>query len=143
MAWLMFAGPATAGRQRTCSLLAGLDGYRVQERHHLAQARTHLFNHMRLLALARVGECRPPVLVLVNPVAGVRAILNVLSRESNPNFSNEMMSNFGCAVSGNLAAMIANPGDLVSGREPSGIADPVLSNKAIESYRAKAAKGGN
>ncbi|WP_426266814.1 CpaD family pilus assembly protein [Sphingomonas sp. LHG3443-2] len=65
------------------------------------------------------------------------------SRESNPNFSNEMMSNFGCAVSGNLAAMIANPGDLVSGREPSGIADPVLSNKAIESYRAKAAKGGN
>lgn len=67
------------------------------------------------------------------------------SRPSNPNFSNEMMSNFGCAVSGNLAAMVANPGDLVSGREPSGISDPVLSNKAIQSYRNKApgAKGGN
>ncbi len=67
------------------------------------------------------------------------------SRPSNPNFSNELMSNFGCAVSGNLAAMVANPGDLVSGREPSGISDPVLSNKAIQSYRNKAssAKGGN
>ena len=67
------------------------------------------------------------------------------SRPSNPNFSNEMMSNFGCAYSGNLAAMVANPADLVSGREPSGLSDPVLSNKAIQSYRNKApgAKGGN
>jgi pilus assembly protein CpaD len=67
------------------------------------------------------------------------------SRASSPNFSNEMMSNFGCAVSGNMAAMVANPSDLVSGREPSGISDVVLSNKAIESFRNKApgAKGGN
>ena len=65
------------------------------------------------------------------------------SRKSNPDFSNELMSNFGCAVSGNLAAMVANPADLVSGREPSGISDVVLSNKAIESFRNKApgAKG--
>ncbi len=67
------------------------------------------------------------------------------SRASNPNFSTEMMSTFGCAYSGNLAAMVANPADLVSGREPSGLSDPVLSNKAIQSYRNKApgAKGGN
>jgi pilus assembly protein CpaD len=63
------------------------------------------------------------------------------SRPSNPNYSNELMSNYGCAVSGNLAAMIANPGDLVSGREPSGLSDPVLSNKAIESYRTRAGGG--
>lgn len=64
------------------------------------------------------------------------------SRPSNPNFSNELMSNYGCAVNGNYAAMVANPGDLVSGREPSGLADPVVSNKAIESYRTRPAGGG-
>ena len=31
------------------------------------------------------------------------------------------MSNFGCAVNGNLAAMVANPSDLVHGREGSGV----------------------
>ena len=64
------------------------------------------------------------------------------SRPSNPNYSNELMSNFGCAVSSNLAAMVGNPGDLVSGREPSGVSDPVLSTKAIESYRTRAGSGG-
>lgn len=65
------------------------------------------------------------------------------SRPSNPNFSNEMMSNFGCAVNSNLAAMVGNPADLVSGREPSGLSDPVLSNKAIEGYRSRASGKGN
>ena len=65
------------------------------------------------------------------------------SRPSNPNYSNELMSNYGCALNSNLAAMVGNPGDLVSGREPSGLSDPVLSNKAIESYRNRAPKGGN
>jgi pilus assembly protein CpaD len=66
------------------------------------------------------------------------------SRASNPNFSNELTSNYGCAVNANLAAMVGNPGDLVSGREPSGVSDPVLSNKAIQSYRARTSgKGGN
>jgi pilus assembly protein CpaD len=64
------------------------------------------------------------------------------SRPSNPNFSNELTSNYGCAMNGNLAAMVGNPGDLVSGREPSGLSDPVLSNKAIESYRTRGAAGG-
>ena len=31
------------------------------------------------------------------------------------------MSNFGCAVNGNLAAMVANPEDLIHGREGSGV----------------------
>lgn len=64
------------------------------------------------------------------------------SRPSNPNFSNETMSNFACATNGNLAAMVANPGDLVSGREPLGVSDPVVSTKAIEGYRNRASAGG-
>jgi pilus assembly protein CpaD len=52
------------------------------------------------------------------------------------------MSNFGCAVNGNLAAMIANPEDLIHGREGSGVGDTLTSNKAVDAYR-KAAPTGN
>ena len=34
---------------------------------------------------------------------------------SQPNYNNRSMSNFGCAVNSNLAAMVANPEDLVHG----------------------------
>lgn len=53
---------------------------------------------------------------------------------SGPNYSNELMGNFGCGVNANLAAMIANPNDLISGRE-SATNDATVSNKAIETYR--------
>ena len=62
------------------------------------------------------------------------------SRPSNSNFNNLLMSNFGCAVNGNLAAMVANPGDLVSGREATGI-DPATGTRAIQSYRAQTPTG--
>jgi pilus assembly protein CpaD len=58
------------------------------------------------------------------------------SRSSVPNYSNELMSNFGCAVNANLAAMVANPADLVSGREAA-TNDATVGNKAIEVYRAR------
>ena len=57
------------------------------------------------------------------------------SRPSQPNPENRTMSNFGCAVNSNLAAMIANPQDLVHGREGSGIGDSLTASKAIGSYR--------
>ena len=57
-------------------------------------------------------------------------------RPSNPNFNNESMSNFGCGVNSNIAAMIANPEDLVHGREGNGVGDTVTAAKAIELYRA-------
>ena len=40
---------------------------------------------------------------------------------SQPDFDNRSMSNFGCAVNSNLAAMVANPEDLIHGREGSGV----------------------
>lgn len=62
------------------------------------------------------------------------------SKPSQPNYNNELMSNFGCAVNSNLAAMVANPGDLISGRD-TGTSDPVTGTRAIESYRSKAPTG--
>ena len=57
------------------------------------------------------------------------------SRPSASNLDNAQSSNFGCAVNSNLAAMIANPQDLVSGREGSGVGDTVTASKAVEQYR--------
>ena len=54
---------------------------------------------------------------------------------SQPNFGNASMSNMGCGVNSNLAAMIANPQDLVSGREGSGVGDSSTATKAVQSYR--------
>ena len=57
------------------------------------------------------------------------------SEASSPNFDNKSMSNFGCGVNANLAAMIANPEDLVHGREGSGLGDNRATVKALEYYR--------
>jgi pilus assembly protein CpaD len=54
---------------------------------------------------------------------------------SQPNFDNRTVSNFGCAVNSNLAAMVANPQDLVHGREGSGVGDNLTSSKAVGIYR--------
>ena len=62
------------------------------------------------------------------------------STASTPNYSNELASNFGCAVNANLAAMVANPSDLISGREAA-TNDATVSNKAIEMYRSRRPAG--
>ena len=57
------------------------------------------------------------------------------SEPAQPNFQNRTMSNFGCAVNANLAAMVADPNDLVYGREGSGVGDAATGAKAIDLYR--------
>lgn len=61
----------------------------------------------------------------------------------NSEFSlkNNTSSNYGCAVNGNLAAMVANPEDLVKGATSRGETVVMSSNKAIDSYRAAAPTG--
>ena len=54
---------------------------------------------------------------------------------SQPNFENATMSNYGCSVNANLAAMVANPEDLVHGQEGSGVGDTQTASKAVEAYR--------
>lgn len=55
---------------------------------------------------------------------------------SQPNFNNRTMSNFGCSVNSNLAAMVANPEDLVHGREGSAVGDAATATKAVGVYRS-------
>jgi len=57
-------------------------------------------------------------------------------RASQPEFAASTMSNFGCATNSNLAAMVADPTDLVQGREVNGN-DPLTISRAIKTYREK------
>ena len=62
-------------------------------------------------------------------------------RASQPNYANRSMPSFGCAVNGNMAAMVADPQDLVWGRESGGVVDSVTATRAIQSYRKAAPTG--
>ena len=57
-------------------------------------------------------------------------------RPAQPNYNNKMMPNFGCGVNANLAAMVANPQDLVHGREGSSVTDVMTGSKAVGVYRS-------
>lgn len=57
------------------------------------------------------------------------------SQPSQPDWDNKMMSNFGCGVNSNLAAMVANPEDLLHGREGATVTDTATAARAIEMYR--------
>ena len=56
-------------------------------------------------------------------------------RPSQPNYNNKTRPGFGCSVNSNLAAMVANPDDLVSGRDGSAVGDASTATKAINVYR--------
>lgn len=57
------------------------------------------------------------------------------SSSTSTNFKNETQSGFGCAVNSNLAAMVANPEDLIRGVSNTGRTSIMTSNKAIDAYR--------
>jgi len=60
---------------------------------------------------------------------------------SQPNYNNKTMPNLGCGVNSNLAAMVANPEDLIHGREGNGIGDAATASRAIGVYRNTAPTG--
>ena len=60
---------------------------------------------------------------------------------ANSEYASSTGSNFGCASATNLAAMIANPEDLVVGQDGHHTADAMLSVKAIKTYRDATATG--
>lgn len=60
---------------------------------------------------------------------------------SEPNFNNTSSSNFGCGVNSNMAAMVANPVDLVHGQPGSGVYDTSTGAKAVMFYRAQPPSG--
>lgn len=63
------------------------------------------------------------------------------SRQYQPDFSASTTSNYGCATNSNLAAMVADPGDLVKGAPGSPTADPRTASKAINALRSAAPTG--
>lgn len=63
------------------------------------------------------------------------------SRPSQPDWNNQSMSNYGCSVNSNLAAMIADPEDLIHGREAAPVTDAVAAARAVDMYRTKPMTG--
>jgi pilus assembly protein CpaD len=63
------------------------------------------------------------------------------SLASHPNVDNRSMSNLGCGVNSNLAAMVANPEDLFHGRDGGAVGDAATAAKAVDSYRRAAPTG--
>jgi pilus assembly protein CpaD len=57
------------------------------------------------------------------------------SAKSDANFANATSPGFGCAINGNMAAMVADPEHLLHGAEGTGTTTVMSSTKAIESYR--------
>ncbi len=62
-------------------------------------------------------------------------------RPAAPDYDNQQMPNFGCAVNGNLTAMVADPQDLIYGREGGSVVDAATASKAVNSYRSAAPTG--
>ncbi len=63
------------------------------------------------------------------------------SRGNAGEYAGSSRSNFGCADANNLAAMVANPQDLIEGRSGEVAGDARVSVKAIKTYRDAAATG--
>ncbi|MDP9424176.1 MAG: CpaD family pilus assembly protein [Pseudomonadota bacterium] len=56
------------------------------------------------------------------------------SDPAQPNYSNKSMSNLGCSVNANIAAMVANPQDLIHGREGNPYVDAAAASRGIGVY---------
>lgn len=56
-------------------------------------------------------------------------------RAASPDFKNRQMPNFGCALNGNFAAMVADPQDLIYGRDGGSVVDASTAAKAVHMYR--------
>lgn len=63
------------------------------------------------------------------------------SATSDMNYNNGTSPNYGCATNSNLAAMIANPEDLIEGQKGTGETVIMSSSKAIQTYRDAAPTG--
>jgi pilus assembly protein CpaD len=63
------------------------------------------------------------------------------SSNSESNFMSATHSNYGCAVNSNLAAMVANPDDLLHGSHGTGLSNVTTSDKAIGAFGARQPSG--
>jgi pilus assembly protein CpaD len=59
------------------------------------------------------------------------------SRTYQPDFGAHTSSDFGCGVNANLAAMVAQPEDLVRGRSGLALVDPLTATKPVQALRER------
>jgi len=64
------------------------------------------------------------------------------TRSGSSEFMGSTTSNFGCATNANLAAMVADPLDLVRGRSETDTTDVLTAGRAVNAYRRAAPTGG-
>jgi pilus assembly protein CpaD len=93
----------------------------------------------------------PPALMGDVPPGGARVVVSRLKAsvpscpnwkgQSDPNFGNKTSANYGCATNSNLAAMIADPQDLVRGASANGTTDAYSSAKGVNIYRTQKPTG--
>lgn len=62
------------------------------------------------------------------------------STRSSINFNNATSANYGCATNSNIAAMVADPNDLIKGARNEAY-DPSTATRAIKTYREKTPTG--
>lgn len=105
-----------------------------------AQRARNVLNYMKAHGIEANGltsvEAQPGMVrVVVNRHVVVPPNCPDWSKPMTSDYSNTPMSNHGCATTANLGAMIADPGELIQGRQP-GPADAENSAGAIRRYRA-------
>jgi pilus assembly protein CpaD len=148
-------GIATADRTRLAEWFDALElgyGDRVFIDYGNAYASSAIAKSVEDLAADRGVIAAGPAPVTAGPVAsGMLRVVVSRSKASVPscpdfttdhdrNYNASNHSNYGCAVNSNLAAMIADPEDLVQGRANKKL-DSNSGKKAVDTYRAKT--GGN
>jgi len=103
-------------------------------------------SHFGLLLRAESGATAGYVNAGTARVVIVRASATVphcpdWSANNQANPKNALSSNYGCAVNSNLAAMIANPDDLLSGATSNGETSVQRASRAINAYNATPVSG--
>lgn len=92
--------------------------------------------------IARAPLAPSTVRVVVTRLrASVPGCPDASSDAAPADWSGQSSSNYGCAVNRNLAAMVANPSDLVHGVDGPATADPAIGSRAVNALRAAAPTG--
>jgi len=90
-----------------------------------------------------VGQIAPgTVRVVVTRMNASVAACGDFSRVGDLEFAGSTSSNYGCATNANLAAMVADPADLVRGAPGSPTTDTTTAGKAVNALRGAAPSGG-
>lgn len=109
-----------------------------------SQRARNVLNYMKAHGIAANGltsvEAQPGVVrVVVNRHIVVPPNCPDWSKPMTSDYGNTPMSNFGCSTTANLGAMIADPSELIQGRQP-GPVDAENSALAVRRYRADQVK---